>query len=399
MHIGILLPGFSRDEHDAAIPVQLNLVRELAQHESVRVLALRYPFERCVYTVVGAKVHALGAGPVRGLRRVALWADTLFTLYRLHRAQPFDLLHAMWADETGLIAAWAGRMMQVPVVVSVAGGEPVWLPDIGYGLQGSAFSRWTVRQALQGADRVVVASEYTKRKVEEITAERQRIREAEGILNAKRQRGKGAKQSVIHSGKLTCIPLGVDAEHFRPTESIKPSTTHLIHVGSLIGVKDQAMLLRALARLPGEVTVEIIGEGPERERLEQLAAAVGVLKRVQFAGAVPHTDLPSHYQRACLHVLTSRHEGQGMVTLEAAACGLPTVSTAVGLVPDDPALGVSVPAGDDATLAAAILMLLNDPQRLQHMSQVARAAVETRYTIQHSAARLRALYQELITRA
>jgi glycosyltransferase involved in cell wall biosynthesis len=375
MRLGILLPGFSRDEHDPAIPVQLNLIRELARCEDVRVLALRYPFQRVTYSVCGAAIHALGVGPVRGLRRLALWVDALLTLRRLHRQRPFDVLHAMWADETGLIAAWAGRWLGVPVVVSVAGGEPVWLADIGYGLQGSRFSRWTVRQALQGADRIITASRYTQTLIDNLP---------------------GAALMPSDRGKRVKIPLGVDADHFRPTESPPPDQRRLIHVGSLIGVKDQATLLRAMARLPEPITLEIIGKGPERARLEQQAQALGLTQRVNFTGLVSHWDLPAHYQAASLHVLTSRHEGQGMVTLEAAACGLPTVSTAVGLLPDDPALGLTVPVGDDAALAAAILSLLADTARMQALRQSARAAVTARYTIQHTAAQLRTLYHDLI---
>src|SRR5690242_8728110 len=132
MKVGILLPGFSSDEHDWAIPVQLNLVREMATHDDVRVLALRYPHRRDHYSVYGATVCSLGVGQVRGFGRLKLWIDALLILRRLHREKPFDVLHAMWADETGLIAAWAGRWLGIPVVVSVAGGELVGFDDLNY---------------------------------------------------------------------------------------------------------------------------------------------------------------------------------------------------------------------------------------------------------------------------
>src|SRR3712207_683551 len=105
MNLGILLPGFSSDESDWAIPVQLNLVREMAKTDHVRVLALRYPHRRDSYTVFGARVHSIGVGQVRGFRRLLLWWEALRTLRKLHTEKPFDVLHAMWGDETGLIAA------------------------------------------------------------------------------------------------------------------------------------------------------------------------------------------------------------------------------------------------------------------------------------------------------
>ena len=368
MNIGILLPGFSSDEQDWAIPVQLNLVREMTQHDDVRVLALRYPHRRDCYKVYGATVHSLGVGQVRGAGRLALWWDALRTLRRLHQEKPFDVLHAMWADETGWIAAWAGRWLNVPVVISIAGGELVGFDDIGYGLQRGAFSRWTVRQALAGADCVVVACNYVHRLLEKACYD-------------------------ISDARIRTIVLGVDTELFSPGEAA-PDSARLVHVASLVGVKDQATLLRAMARLEG-ITLDIVGMGPEQARLAGLASALGISERVRFAGAVHHLDLPRYYRRAALNVLSSRHEGLGMVTLEAAACGIPTVSTAVGLLPDYPELGVTVPAGDDAALAAAIRSLLDDPQRRAALGQSALETVRGKITIQHTARQLRAVYEEL----
>ncbi len=376
MNIGILLPGFSSDENDWAIPVQLNLVREMAAHDDVRVLALRYPHRRDCYAVYGATVYALGVGQVRGLGRLALWWEALRTLRRLHREKPFAVFHAMWADETGLIAAWAGRWLGVPVVVSIAGGELARLDDISYGLQRGKFSRWIVKQALEGADQVVVACSYI-----------QHLIAAAGL--------------TISDDKIRTIALGVDSEVFRKVgTTISPlQKNHLIHVASLVGVKDQATLLRALARLETPATLDILGTGAQQNALQTLAVQLGIEERVNFVGGVDHLDLPGHYQKAALNILSSRHEGLGMVTLEAAACGVPTVSTAVGLLPDHPSLGVSVPVGDDAALAAAIDALLADDQRRNNLAQSAYETARAHFTIHHTAEQFRRLYTELIDAA
>ena len=378
MNLGILLPGFSSDENDWAIPVQLNLVRELAKNDEVRVLALRYPHRRDTYSIFGAMVYSLGVGQARGLRRLVLWMDALLTLRRLHREKPFNVLNAMWADETGLIAAWAGRWLKIPVVVSIAGGELARLDDIGYGLQRGAFSRWIVGQALHGADRIIAACSY-----------------AQKLIPAARYN--------IPAEKIRTITLGVDTNVFHPAllplsvhgEGLGRGSGHLIHVASLVAVKDQAMLLRALARLGNDITLEILGVGPERAALESLAAQLGIAQRVNFVGAVHYLDLPAHYQNAALNILSSRHEGLGMVTLEAAACGVPTVSTNVGLLPDVPEMGICVPVGDDLALADAIRALLADDSRREALAQSAYDTVRERFTIQHTAAQFRALYHEL----
>ncbi|MEO8610708.1 MAG: glycosyltransferase [Chloroflexota bacterium] len=372
MNLGILLPGFSSDENDWAIPVQLNLVRELAKNDDVRVLALRYPHRRDTYSIFGAMVYPLGVGQVRGLRRLALWLDALLTLRRLHHKKPFDVLHAMWADETGLIAAWAGRWLNIPVVVSIAGGELARLDDIGYGLQRGAFSRWIVGQALQGADCVIAACSYARNLIP-------------------------AAGYNISDDKIRTITLGVDTQVFHP--ALLPISVHgergLIHVASLVGVKDQATLLRALARLEKEVTLDILGIGPERAALESLAQELCIRHQVNFIGAVDHLDLPGHYQKAALSILSSRHEGLGMVTLEAAACGVPTVSTNVGLLPDVPEMGMCVPVGNDAALADTIHALLADEARRADLAQSAYDTAHERFTIQHTAAQFQALYRDM----
>jgi glycosyltransferase involved in cell wall biosynthesis len=369
MNIGILLPGFSSDEQDWALPVQLNLVREMARHDDVRVLALRYPHRRDCYQVFGAVVYSLGVGQVRGAGRLALWWDALRTVRRLHQQKPFDVLHAMWADETGLIAAWAGRWLNIPVAVSVAGGELVGFDDIRYGLQRSAFSRWTVRQALTGANRIVVACSYVRRLL-------------------------AAAGYAIPGAKVHTIALGVDRNALSPFSELR-DPRRLVHVASLVGVKDQVTLLRALAQID-DAALDIVGDGPERERLAALAVGLGMADRVNFVGAVPYPGVATYYRRAALNVLSSRHEGLGMVALEAAACGTPTVSTAVGLLPDYPELGVVVPVGDDGALAEAIRALLDDPQRRAALGQSAHKTVVTKFTVQHTAQQFRALYEALI---
>ncbi len=373
MRIGIILPGFSSDENDWAIPVQLNLVREMATHDEVRVLTLRYPHRRDCYTIFGATVHSLGVGQVRGIGRLRLWADAFLTLRRLHREHPFDVLHAMWADETGLIAAWAGRWLGIPVVVSIAGGELVGFDDLNYGLQRSAFSRWIVGQALNGADRVVAACTYARNLIP-----------------------KAGYNIPTH--KIRTITLGVDTNIFTPPNPNHPQTeTKLIHAASLVGIKDQPTLLQALAHLEPNVTLDIIGTGPEEKHLRVLATELGISQRVNFLGKIDHLDLPAHYQQATLNILCSRHEGLGMVTLEAAACGIPTVGTAVGLLPDYPNLGISVPVGDDTALASAISDLLTDKQKRIELGQSARKLVEGKFTVAETARQFRELYAELIT--
>jgi glycosyltransferase involved in cell wall biosynthesis len=84
-----------------------------------------------------------------------------------------------------------------------------------------------------------------------------------------------------------------------------------------------------------------------------------------------------------------------MVTLEAGACGVPTVSTKVGLLPDIPAMGEVVPIGDDAALADKIRGLLSNENRRAEVGLLAQRIVGEKFTIQHTVEQFRVLYAEL----
>src|SRR5579872_5061972 len=135
MNVGLVLPGFSADPTDWCIPALRHLVRALAAEDHVRVVAVRYPYAAGRYCIDGAEVTALGGALRRGLSTIQIWGRALGLMREEHRRRPFDVLHAFWATESGLLAAMAGRVLLIPTVVSLAGGELVALPEIDYGDQ------------------------------------------------------------------------------------------------------------------------------------------------------------------------------------------------------------------------------------------------------------------------
>lgn len=376
MKIGLILPGFSADETDWCIPVVLNLVRELAREHAVHVFTLRYPHRHGTYRVYGAAVHAFGGALTAGLGRFPLLGKALAAIVREGRRRPFDVLHGLWADEPGFLAVVAGRLLGAPAVVSLLGGELVGFPDIGYGVQLSPVGRWLVHIALRGAARVTVGSTYLQR----------------------------LAQPHVLPDRLELLPLGVDTRLFHPApQPVNPTPLvkgerKLLHVASLVPVKDQATLLRALARVvphvPG-VHLHIVGEGPLRRELQHQAGALGVREHVTFHGAVLHDCLPNWYRAADVCVLSSRFESQGMVALEAAACARPTVGTAVGLLPDLMPAPWTVPVGDDRALAEVLCRVLRNPQERTTLGQACLEAVRARYSVQETTRRLRELYATL----
>lgn len=369
--VGIVVPGFSASETDWCIPALLSLVRLLSESDSVRVFALRYPPRRSSYPIFRSEVHPLGGAAARGFGKIPLLRRAIGAIVREHRREPFDVLHAFWIDEPGYVAVSAARALGIPSVATLLGGELVSLPEIGYGGKRSRLNRLLARRALRSASLVTVGS-----------------RSLASLLDAR-----GPRPEMI--------PIGVDLERFRPGDAV-PSLlrggTKLLHVASLVPVKDQRTLLRAFARVSrvtDDAVLSVVGDGPLRGELWNFCRELGIERRVVFHGSLPHHELPRYYRSCDLAVLSSLHEGQEWVTQEAAACARTTVGTRVGVVPDLEPATIAVPASDPSALASGILEALSDRRRLRARGILARKKVVERFSLSGTVAALRSVYAAL----
>jgi glycosyltransferase involved in cell wall biosynthesis len=292
--------------------------------------------------------------------------QTLRRIEAQHRERPFDVLHAIWADETGFISNWAGKRLNVPTVVTIAGGELVGFDDIGYGLQSGRISRWLVRQALMGAAMIIAPSEYTQKLALDFLPTQ--------------------KHNTIQM-----IPLGVDTELFTPPEpDLDWRPREYLHVGSLNAVKDQGLLLRLVATLPN-ATLDIVGDGPRRSELEALTHKLRIEDRVVFHGEVAHEKLPAYYQEARYLLMTSRHEAFCMAAIEAIACGTGVIGTATGILPE---VGLTAPVGDIDALQHAIVHRIRKRGQIQRKRN--RLLAEQIYSIRQMVNNMEAVYRSLV---
>ena len=343
MKIAVVVPGFSRSATDWCIPALRDHVDRLggSGHE-VHVFALRWPHRRTTYGVGPALVHAFGGGQRMGVRVIGLWRRVIRAMTEEHRRGPFAVVHAFWADEPGWLAVWTGGRLGVPVVVSLAGGELVAMPDIDYGLLRLPGRRQAVAWTLRRAAAVTVGSRYL-------------MELARPVLPASRR------------DRLVLSPLGVETSRFSPGgagDDIVGAGRErpvVLNVGSLYPVKGQMDVLRALARVP-DAELVVVGEGPLRGELRRLATRLGLRDRIRWLGAVAHDQRPAVYRAAAVFVQGSRHEAQGMALLEAAACGVPAVGTPVGVLPE---IG-SVASGEEE-LAREIGRLTRDETLRQEL--------------------------------
>ncbi len=207
--------------------------------------------------------------------------------------------------------------------------------------------------------------------------------------------------------RCSVVPNGIDVEAFtssrdpgklRETLGV-PSTVQLIGtVGRLVPFKGHRYLLEAMARLRERspaIHLLIVGEGPERETLEQAVRDLGIAGAVKFLGH--RTDVADLLALMEVFVLPSEAEDFGRVLLEAMVMGRPIVATASGGVPEivlANKTGLLVPPADPAGLAGAVSTLLGDPDRAQAFGQAGRRRVEEHYHLRQHAELVEAVYAE-----
>ena len=173
-------------------------------------------------------------------------------------------------------------------------------------------------------------------------------------------------------------------------------------VANLIPYKGHAHLMRAMPAVRavcGDVHLLLVGDGPERARLEDLASELGVADLVHFCGA--SEDVGSYVHAADFGVLPSLEEGLSNALLEMMAAGLPAVATAVGGNIDvvrDGTNGLLVPPADPERLAAAIARLVRDPDLRSRLGTAARADVAERFSYAALVSSMAAIYRELAGR-
>lgn len=210
------------------------------------------------------------------------------------------------------------------------------------------------------------------------------------------------------TGKVSCIRNGVDLTRVKTTSSgahlrkqlgISSSEFVIGSVGRLTPVKGLEYLIRAVSKNKGprERKLVIVGDGPLRPALEGLAREVGVAGRVLFLGA--RNDVYDLMGVFDVLALPSLHEGVPMVLLEAMAMAVPIIASRVGGIPeilDDEQGALLVQARDVDVLADAIETMANDEVLRNRLRKAARARVESRFSIERTAALTGDLYCELM---
>lgn len=243
---------------------------------------------------------------------LSLCLSVLPHVRKIQRSFDFDVIDSHFLYPDGFAAVLLGKLFRKPVTISARGSDVNVYKDL-------SLIPYLLRFALRRADRVIAVSQALATTIQ----------------------GLG-----IAGEKMVVVPNGVDHTRFyqepqadaRGRLGLGEGQT-ILSIGHLTANKGFDILIRALRLLQERgsdrrITLILVGEGPKRDELENLAGNLGLADWVQFVGAVPHDRLRAWYNAADVFCLASEREGWPNVVTEALACGTPVVATTAGGIPE-----------------------------------------------------------------
>jgi len=310
MRILWITPGFAADEHDYnCIPPMQLLAKELLWRDvDLQIVALEYPFRSKPY-----RWHEATVFPCNGQNRLWLKPRTLWRAMRFCQAITFRKFRT--TDVSAIHSFWLGWASGVGEKVSARRGIPHFTTLMGQDVlpENRKFLR---SLSPERAARLVAVSEFQ---------------------NSIFEKNTGLRAAYV-------IPWGVNGAEI---PSVLPAERPLdvLGVGSLLSVKNWEKWLRVIAAtihtFPN-LRAELIGGGPERAKLEQLAHKLGLSKNVRFVGDLPRPEVLARMRNAKILLHTADFESFGYVLAEAAGAGCRVVSTLVGIAPEMGAVAENV---------------------------------------------------------
>lgn len=319
----------------------------------------------------GFHVHRLGVPGIRFLGLITFWLRSLSLL----RSLDPEVIHAQ-GTEVGIPGLLAGRFAGKPSVVWGQGSD-IFVPS----LLGKPTSGIVLRQA----DAVIALTEEM----------RERIRNA-----YHREDGIFVIPHGVELGKFD----NLSREVARSQLQLRPDEKVILFVGSLRPVKGVNYLIQAMETIKKGVPkarLMLVGDGPDRETLEGLARELHLADSMSFIGRMPNERIPEYMAASDVFVLPSLSEGFSTVILEAMASGLPIVATRVGdmrQVIEEGYNGFLVEPRNPSQIAEKVLLLLEDEQLRERMSQRSREKVTT-YSWDSTISKLLDVYSKVTGRS
>ena len=286
-------------------------------------------------------------------------------------ARGVDIIHAHVAHPDGAAALRFGRKFNIPVVVTIHG------QDFAYTLNRSRICGESVRATLKDASGVILVSDKLKNQY-------------------------GLETWANQLEKYRVIYNGVDLSDVVQRNQPKAARRILLTVGFLRPDKGHAVVLKALPALISEfpdLEYRIVGDGSERQTLEELTVELGLGKHVVFLGSLPHSEAMSEMAQCDVFILPSWKEAFGIVYLEAMAHGKPIIGTTgegISEILAQEGVGRAVPPQVVSAITEEVRGLFRNPEQAAEMGRRGKELVSRKFTWEYNAQQTLKFYEEII---
>ena len=379
IHVLTLTPFYPSAEDDAAgcfVSEPIDALRRFGAENTVFALQPFYRKKLRPPSGVAARWTRYLSWPGRaGLPAAGAFAFARIVgrVRELHREHRIDVIHAHAPLPSGHVAMLLSSELGIPYVVSVHG-----LDVFSTGQSGGRAAEWSRRlsqRVYHSSRRVICISEHVRENV------------LEGM-------GRSCRTSVVYNG--------VDTELFSPASTPVSPDPVILSVGNLIPIKGHDLLIRAVGSLASDfprLSLDIIGDGPERERLHDLAQQFRILDRIHFLGRQARRQVAEAMRRCTVFALPSRYEGLGCVYLEAMSAAKPVIGCrgqGIAEIIHHGSNGFLVAPENEKELTLALGMLLREEPRRRNLGTLARETILDRLTLAHQAEKLARIYRESV---
>jgi teichuronic acid biosynthesis glycosyltransferase TuaC len=302
-----------------------------------------------------------------------LYARLVGRIRMLDATKPIDVIHAHAGLPCGHAAAVLCNRLRIPFVVTLHGLDVFNTCFLG-GIP--AARRRKVSVGVYRAARTVIC---VSGKVQEIL-----------------------KTGTPLETRSTVVYNGVNPDLFSPAPAMGSFDTEILIVGNLLRSKGHEYVLRALRELrPSfpQLRCRIVGEGPDRARLNALASDCGVAEQVQFVGRQSRAEVAEAMRRCSVFALPSSNEGLGCVYLEAMSSGKPVIACrgqGIEEVIEHGKNGWLIPVDGLAELVQGLSTLLGSPELRARIGTAARLTILGKLTLSHQAQQLSNIYRQAI---
>lgn len=276
-----------------------------------------------------------------------------------------DIIHAHWWFPSGLVGTWLSRLSHTPLVTTMHGTDVRIARSV-------TMSRPAFRHVLHNSSAITAVSRWLAHEA----------------------------QSIVSTPAPVVAPMPVASEVFSPGGARKKNA--LLFVGRITSQKGLDLLLETMTRLPTEISLDVVGEGPERTAMEALAEQLQLGGRVRWHGMQSQRDLASFYQSAAALVVPSADEGLGLVAVEAMLCETPVVAFESGGLPDvvqHERTGLLVSERSADALAAAVRYVLATPDGGRSLGEAGRMHALATFAPESVARRYIDIYRAAIASA